>query len=1144
MLGLSILLLSILALIIVFFIRSRRVGKELEELVEKRTYELKLQTSKLTTLFDSIPDPIFIKDLNFRFIQCNKAFLEFYNCRKEDVIGKDDAEGLGIPTDKAEEYRKWDRMIVSERRSSVTEEYTRRADGTTPLFETVKKPLMLDGVVIGVLGISRDITKHKEMEHKITTSYEYSRKLNNALAKITKSPTLSAGILKAAAGVIAHEGCRALNAKCIGIWSYEENENILKNICYFDASIGDFSIQSDYDLSDRNEYLRLLKSERLIVMNNIEECRLVFSVDDQNNALLCAALDAPIRIDGKLVGVVCVEQRSCVEFFDKREWAMEEQNFASSLADLMALAISGSQRRKALDAAKVANQTKSTFLANMSHEIRTPMNAILGVTEILIQYEQLPSEIEEGLNKIYNSCDLLLGIINDILDISKIEAGKMDIMPAQYKIASLINDSVHLNMMRIESKPIEFELLIDENIPAKLIGDELRIKQILNNLLSNAFKYTDSGKVTLSVASVSGKEGIILTLGVRDTGHGMTKEQLGKMFEKYSRFNQNKNVTVEGTGLGLSIAKRLINLMNGDFHVESEPGVGTFFTVQLPQGTVDTEILGKDVAASLQQFRMTYLSQRKRGPVSRDPMPYGSVLIVDDVETNLYVAMGLMKLYKLKIDTAMSGQEAIDIIKEGNVYDIIFMDHMMPEMDGIETTNNLRNLEYKNPIVALTANAVAGQADMFLQNGFDDFISKPIDIRQLNNVLNKHVRDKQPPEVIEEARRQNASRSGAETKNNNTRTHLVDTLLLESFIRDAKKTIVWLEEHHHLIDNDEVLQKFIVFIHGIKSSLSNIGEYKLSDLAYKLEKSGREHDIEHINAFALEFINKLQVLLEKLESRRDEHHAEEDDEDICDKLMFIQEKAADYDRKSVLDIIAEIKKCSKETREVLNRIMGYVTHSEFEDAENTAVAHVVLLTLAGTQAETRLLDKEITGLNIVKGLQRYGCDDKTYLRVLRSYAASVRSMLGVIENVNEDTLNDYKIKVHGIKGTSLDIFASQVGKSAKELEDAAKAGDFNFIEKHNTAFLEITRKLVYDIEELLSSLDAENPRPKKERPDSNLLSDLHDACKDYDMDGADKAMAEIEKYQYESDDGLADWLRDSIDRMDFKQIVEKLGGLQ
>ena len=597
--------------------------------------------------------------------------------------------------------------------------------------------------------------------------------------------------------------------------------------------------------------------------------------------------------------------------------------------------------------AEMTSRAKSAFLANMSHEIRTPMNAIMGITEILMQDETLPEKTLEGLSKIHRSCDLLMGIINDILDFSKIEAGKLDIIPAQYSIASLINDSIHLNIMRIGDKPIEFEIQVEETIPAKLIGDELRIKQILNNILSNAFKYTDSGKVTLLVSSAPTRTGVTLVFAVSDTGRGLTNEQISKLFDEYSRFNEDNKHTIEGTGLGLAITHRLLELMDSKIYVESEPGKGSLFVIRLPQGMVDDEVLGPEMAENLRQFKANSYNKNEMMQIEREPMPYGKVLVVDDVETNLYVVDGLMKPYGLHLDSARSGFEAIDFIKGGKVYDIIFMDHMMPLMDGIEATKHIRDMGYTAPIVALTANAVVGQADIFLQNGFDDFISKPIDIKNMNSVLNKYVRDKQSPEVIEAAREQMKNIK----VNDDDMQSKTNSLLLESFVKDAHNAINKLEDlcQNEGYNTEEGLRSFTIIVHGMKSSLGNIGEPELSEFSHKLEKAGKENNIEYIKEFTREFLKKLCELLEKIEK---EQKAEEADKGtnntdnialLQEKLLAIKDMCDNYDRKGVIDILAELKDCSKETKVVLDKILEYVLHSEFEEAESAAAEYAALL---------------------------------------------------------------------------------------------------------------------------------------------------------------------------------------------------------
>jgi len=388
---------------------------------------------------------------------------------------------------------------------------------------------------------------------------------------------------------------------------------------------------------------------------------------------------------------------------------------------------------------------KTRFLAHMSHEIRTPMNAILGIAEIQLQNDAHPSETEMAFLRIHNSSKLLINIANDILDLSRVVAGKMEIIPAAYGVASLIIDTVQLNHMHIGNKAIELALNIDWRLPAFLIGDGLRIKQVLNNLLSNAIKYTLEGTVTLSLEMEADRESSSLTLVivVSDTGQGMSKEQVSTLFREFSRFNTHSNRNIQGSGLGMHITYSLIKLMHGDINVESAPGKGSSFTVRLPQKSYGGDILGKEAVSSLHNMEIYKMTLEKRPKRNIEFMPYGRVLIVDDVDINLHVAEGILGSYKIAVETAASGPEAIAKIKNGAVYDIIFMDHMMPPgMDGVEATKIIQDMGYDQPIVALTANALKGAEKMFIENGFSGFVPKPIDVDILETYLMRFIRDK------------------------------------------------------------------------------------------------------------------------------------------------------------------------------------------------------------------------------------------------------------------------------------------------------------------------------------------------------------------------------------------------------------------
>jgi CheY-like chemotaxis protein/anti-sigma regulatory factor (Ser/Thr protein kinase) len=462
-------------------------------------------------------------------------------------------------------------------------------------------------------------------------------------------------------------------------------------------------------------------------------------------------------------------------------------------------------------------------------------------------------------------------------------------------------------MMRIGSKLIEFELHVDEKLPAVLLGDQLRIKQILSNLLSNAFKYTERGSVSLEVAVESNPdtpESAVLVMTVKDTGVGMTDDQLAQLFEEYVRFHQ-ACATCEGTGLGLAITKHLLQLMQGEIDVRSEPGKGTCVTVTLPQTRVDDAVIGEEAAANLRRSRGNDLSSRRRGSV-RKAMPHGQVLIVDDMDSNLYVTSGLMKLYKLQIDTAESGLEAIDKVaskmKAGEKYDVVFMDHMMPEPDGIETTRRLREMGYGGAIVVLTANAVVGQSAFFKDSGFDDFISKPIDIRRLDLVLEKFV-----------------SSAGA-----------IDPVLLESFLKDAEKTIAVLEGEFDL-------KSYTIAVHGIKGALWNIGEHEFSGIARQLEAVARSQNLTALPPQAAQFAKSLAVLRGEMQAQKEQFaapvHGGGDPNILRESLIAAAQSCSEFNRKGALDILAELGGYSPEVSKALEQIKDLVLHSEFDAAE-------------------------------------------------------------------------------------------------------------------------------------------------------------------------------------------------------------------
>ncbi|MCQ2910869.1 MAG: ATP-binding protein [Clostridia bacterium] len=593
-----------------------------------------------------------------------------------------------------------------------------------------------------------------------------------------------------------------------------------------------------------------------------------------------------------------------------------------------------------------ASKAKSDFLANMSHEIRTPINAVLGLNELIARESKQDSILEYAAN-IKTAGDTLLSLINDILDYSKIESGKMELVQSNYETASQINSIITMILLKANDKGLKFITDIDPNFPIKLYGDELKIKQVITNLLNNSIKYTNVGAVKLEIKVDEFKDNKILyTVTVSDSGIGIKEEDKVKLFESFTRLDEQRNKNIEGTGLGITISQNLLHLMGSKLMVESEYGKGSKFSFRLAQKVIDKTPIG-DINDALKKHVDTKVTTTYIAP-------HAKALMVDDVELNIKVAVGLLKPIGMQIDKALSGQEAIDKCKKEK-YDIIFMDHMMPGMDGIEAAHIIRkisNFYERVPIIALTANAVVGAKEMFIESGMQDFVSKPINTESIIKVIEKWL----PKNLIEYLGRSNMSNqeSGSDLQIPSIEGINIDTafkilgskeLVLDTLINFHDS----IDERSKMIEDyerDNDIENYTIQVHALKSLARTIGADELAELSLYLEQCGKELNIPEIKTKTASLLEMYRGFKKKLDiiCANPVAKVKVSDEAILAMIKDLKLSIEDYDLTRAEKIINDLAELDlgvhKEKFEELQKCINAI---DFEGAKNCIFAMMKVL---------------------------------------------------------------------------------------------------------------------------------------------------------------------------------------------------------
>ncbi|MDE6404802.1 MAG: response regulator [Lachnospiraceae bacterium] len=590
----------------------------------------------------------------------------------------------------------------------------------------------------------------------------------------------------------------------------------------------------------------------------------------------------------------------------------------------------------AKSAVEKAEKARDIFLENMSHELRTPINTILGLNELILRESQ-EEAVKEYARDIRQAGNILLALVSDILDFSKLEADKMELTEGIYDVSSLLNDLINSISVQQRRKKLDLVLEIAQDIPYKLFGDEIHIRQIIGNLLSNAVRYTEKGRITLHLSwKELPKDSIEIFVIVKDTGVGIREEDIPKLFHAFQRMDSAARSKNDRTGLGLAITKRLIEMMGGRLDVQSVYGKGSAFSFKIVQKIVDREPLGdfekqyRDSLRSIEDYHEKFIA------------PMGRILIVDDNAMNLAVAQGLLKGTRLQIDVAASGEECLELIKR-KTYHLICMDHMMPVMDGVQTLHAIRALEGNPsrdiPVIALTANAVAGARELYLKEGFQDYLTKPIDADKFENMLIEYL----PSNVVYLTNNRNISEEYEQTQEEGDGEFDIreSQLYLMGFnLRNGLRYMGGdkalygkvLRDFHSILQEKETalkdfLQKgdmpgYTIIVHSLKGNARNVGADDLADEAFELEKMAKAGQLEDVTVrspilFGMmnTMRNSLRVYLETEDAgeKAEQSASEESTGKITEEewVRALQELAArldDFDGESAAAKLRELKR--------------------------------------------------------------------------------------------------------------------------------------------------------------------------------------------------------------------------------------------